>query len=75
MEPGFFLDISDNTGNNLSYVVLPIKYWNKILVHRRLTNLVRSVVHSRIIDSSNLPHVWSHQKVSRFTIDMVKNYL
>ena len=56
MEPGFFLDIADNIGDNVSYVVLPVKYWNKIPIHRRPTSLVCSVVRSRLADSSNSPN-------------------
>ena len=55
MEPGFFLDIADNTGDTFSYIVLPVKYWNEILVHRYPTTLVRSMLRSRIIDSPDSP--------------------
>ena len=55
MEPGFFLDIADNTGDNFSYVVLPVKYLNEIPVHCRPITLVYSVVRSKLVDSSDSP--------------------
>ena len=33
MEPGFFLDLANITGDNFSYVVLPVKYWYDIPLH------------------------------------------
>ena len=53
MEPGFFLGLADNIGDNFSYIILPVKHWNKLPVHRRPTTLVRSVVRSIRIESSD----------------------
>ena len=49
IEPGFYLDIADNAEDDFSYIVLPVKYWNEIPVHRRPTTLVRSMVRSRLV--------------------------
>ena len=52
---GYFLDIVDNQGDNVLYTVIPVKYWNEILVYRCPAALARSVLRSRIIDSSDPP--------------------
>ena len=46
MEPGFFLDMAENTGNNFSYVILPAELYSDIPLNRRPVTLVRSVVRS-----------------------------
>ena len=40
MEPCFFLDLADNTGDNFSYVVLPVKDRSNIPLYRRPVTLV-----------------------------------
>ena len=55
MEPGLFLDLVDNTGETFSYVVLPVKYMSDIPLYSCPITLVRSVVRSRKIDSTDEP--------------------
>ena len=51
MLPGFFLDITDNTGDGFSYEILPVKDVKDIPLQRNPVTLVRSVVRSRNLDS------------------------
>ena len=55
MEPGFFLDLADITGDKFSYAVLPVKDWYDIPLQQRPVNLVYSVVRSHKIDSTDEP--------------------
>ena len=55
MEPGFFLDLADNTCDTFSYVVSPVKDVSDIHLYRRPVTLVRSVARSRKIDSTDEP--------------------
>ena len=55
MLPGFFLDIADNTGDDFSYEILPVKDIGNIPIQRNPVNLVRSVVRSRDIASNDTP--------------------
>ena len=49
MEPGFMLDIAENTGDAFSYVLLPVRSYVDIPTLRNPTTLVRSVVRTRDI--------------------------
>ena len=55
MEPGFFLDLADNTGDNFSYVILPGTTYSDIPLTNRPVTLVRSVVRGRDMDSEEVP--------------------
>lgn len=52
---GFFLDITDNTGDGFSDDILPVKIIKDIPTQRNLVTLVRSVVRSRDISSNDAP--------------------
>ena len=56
MEPGIFLDLVENTGDNFSYVILPVNKYCDIPLRRNPVTLVRSVVRSRDIMSSDTPN-------------------
>ena len=45
MEPGFFLDLVENTGDNFAYVILPVDKYCNILLRRNPITLVRSVLY------------------------------
>ena len=49
MEPGFMLDIAENTGDAFSYVLLPVRSYVDIPTLHNPTTLVRSVVRTRDI--------------------------
>ena len=50
MEPGFMLDIAENTGDGFAYVLLPVRSYVDIPNLRNpSTTLVRSVVRTRDI--------------------------
>lgn len=42
MEPGFFLDLADNNGDGLSYVILPVVNYTEISLLRNPVTLVHS---------------------------------
>ena len=46
MKAGYFLDIADNTGDEVSYEILPLDETGKIPIHCNPVTLVRSVVRS-----------------------------
>ena len=54
MEPGFFLDVEDNTGDGFSYTILPVRTYADIPLRRPIT-LVRSVVRGRDYSSTSAP--------------------
>ena len=54
MNPGFFLKLAENTGNGFAYVVLPAKTVEYIPRRRNPVTLVRSVVRSMDLSSSNV---------------------
>ena len=49
----FFLDLAENTGDNVFYVILPVNKYCNIPLHPNSVTLVRSVVRSRCIVSSD----------------------
>ena len=53
MEPGFFLDLADNTGNNFYYVILPETNYYDISCNRHPVTLVHSIVKSCKIDPTD----------------------
>jgi hypothetical protein len=53
MQPGFFLDIAENTGDGFSYEILPVLLIKDILIHRNPVTLVQSVVRQRSLVTSN----------------------
>ena len=55
MEPGFFLDMAENTGDNFSYVILPVESYSDIPLEKRPVTLVCSVVRSRSIGAVTYP--------------------
>ena len=55
MEPGFFLDLADNNGDNFFYFALLVQYCSNIPWNRRQVTLMRSLVRSRTIDSIDGP--------------------
>ena len=55
MEAGFFLKLSENTGDGFAYVVLPAKDIKDILRWHNPVTLVRCVVRSRDSYSSCVP--------------------
>ena len=48
MEPGFFLDLADNTGDGFSYELLPAFSFKDIPQRRNPVTLVRCVVRPRV---------------------------
>ena len=52
MEPGFFLDLAENTGDGFSFLILPAETYEDIPLHKRPVTLVRSVVRPRLMDDS-----------------------
>lgn len=55
MEPGFFLNVAENTGDGFAYVILPGKEYSDIPTSGRLDILVRGVVRARDIASFSGP--------------------
>ena len=53
MEPGFFLDLAENTGNNFYYFILSVNKYCDVPLRRYSITLGRSVVRSRDIMSSD----------------------
>ena len=72
MEPGSLIYIADNIGDNLSYTVLPVKYWNEIRVHHRLIALVRSVVRIRLIEYPDYPKFVDFPEGLKVYVDILK---
>ena len=55
MLQGFFLDITDNTGDGFSYEILPVQDIDNITTQRNPVIMVRSVARSRGISSNDTP--------------------
>lgn len=55
MLPGFFLDMAENTGDNFSYVILPVEKYSAIPLDTRPVTVVCSVVRRHDIDSDHVP--------------------
>ena len=55
MEPGFFLDLADNTGDVFSYELLPAFSFKDIPQRRNPVTLVRCVVRPRVMTSTDAP--------------------
>ena len=55
MEAGFFLNITDNTGDGLLYETLPVNTVNKNPKHNNPVTLTSSVLRSRMIYSPDAP--------------------
>ena len=70
MEPGFFLDLAENTGDNLSYVLLPVNNYCDIPLRHNPVTIMRSVVRIRDIVSSTPQVALNHQSDLPFIILM-----
>ena len=56
MQPGFFLDIAENTGDGFSYEIIPVLLIKDIPIRRNPVTLVRSVVRQRsLVTSDDVP--------------------
>ena len=55
IDPGFFLETIDNTGDYFSYFILPVKNYCNIPKHHRTTILVRSIVRKGTINNEVTP--------------------
>ena len=56
IQPGFFLDIAENTGDGFSYEILPVLLIKDIPIRRNPVTLVRSVVRQRnLVTSDDAP--------------------
>lgn len=55
MEPVFFLDLANNTGDGISYEILPVRHFTEIPLRRNPVTLIRSVVRPRTIGSPFAP--------------------
>ena len=55
MQPGFFLNVAENTGDGFSYVILPVKDYSDIPTDSSIQTIVRGVVRTRDISSTSPP--------------------
>ena len=55
MKLGFFLDLADNTGDGLSYELLPEFIFKDIPLNRNSVTLVRYIVRPRVMTSTDAP--------------------
>ena len=67
MSPGFFLCLAESTGDGFAYVVLPCTRHKDISLYRNPVTLVRCVVRSRDLASSNAPRCIKDDKGFTFT--------
>ena len=74
MEPGFMLDIAENTGDGFSYVLLPVRSYVDILTQLNPTTLVRSGLATLLSPTLSLLVVLKLLQVSHFITSEVKYY-
>ena len=55
MEPGFFLDLAENTGDGFAYVILPVKDVKDIPLGHNSTTLTRCVVQAIDLNCLDVP--------------------
>ena len=53
MSPGFFLDITENTGDTFSYVILPGSSFDDIPTKGRIYPIVQNIVRKRDIENND----------------------
>ena len=55
MEPGFVMDLAENTGDGFSYEILPVFAYSDITLMRNPVTLVHCVVRPCVITSPDAP--------------------